>query len=166
MNPLCNPDINYRRGWFFITFQVAHNKTVFGVVADRKLTHNALGRMVDENLRKLGTIFAELIIDTAIVMPNHVHAVVKIDSAKRDLSYFVGRFKSFIANQYQKMVQAGACVDIGPSLWLGATMMEGSGRGATIERQGSSEGALDDGRGSNLYRGRWASVPTSASPCR
>lgn len=119
MNPLRNPNINYRKGWFFITFQVAHNKTVFGVVADRKLTLNALGRMVDENLRNLGTVFPELFIDTSMVMPNHVHAVVKIDSAEHDLSWFVGRFKSFTANQYQKMVKAGECVDIGPSLWQG-----------------------------------------------
>lgn len=46
MNPLRNPNANYREGCFFVTFQVAHNKTVFGVVADKKLALNALGRMV------------------------------------------------------------------------------------------------------------------------
>ncbi len=120
MNPLRNQNINYRKGWFFVTFQVAHNKTALGVVADKKLTLNALGRMVDENLRKLGALFPELVIDTAIVMPNHVHFVVKIESAEHDLSWFIGRFKSFTANQYQKMAKAGECVDIGPSLWQGS----------------------------------------------
>ena len=119
MNPLRNPNINYRKGWFFITFQVAHNKTVFGVVADKKLILNALGRMVDENLRNLGRIFKELYIDTVMVMPNHIHAVIKIESDKNDLSYYVGRFKSFTANRYQLMAKAGECVDIGPSLWQG-----------------------------------------------
>lgn len=29
MNPLRNPNINYFKGWFFVTFQVAMNKSVF-----------------------------------------------------------------------------------------------------------------------------------------
>ena len=117
MNPLRNANINYFNGWFFVTFQVAKNKTVFGVIDGKRLVHNALGRMVDENLRKLGDIFKELYIDTCVVMPNHVHVVVKITSTDKDLTYFIGRFKSFTTNQYHKMVKAGECIDIGPRLW-------------------------------------------------
>ena len=119
MNPLRNPNINYLRGWFFVTFQVAMNKSVFGVISDKKLILNALGEMVRENLLGLGRIFPELHIDTAMVMPNHVHVVLKIDSHddKKDLAYFIGRFKSFTTNQYHKMLKTGACVDVGPRLW-------------------------------------------------
>ena len=31
MNPLRNPNINYFKGWFFVTMQVARNQSVFGV---------------------------------------------------------------------------------------------------------------------------------------
>ena len=31
MNPLRNPNINYFKGWFFVTMQVAKNQLVFGV---------------------------------------------------------------------------------------------------------------------------------------
>ena len=119
MNPLRNPNINYFKGWFFVTFQVAMNKSVFGVISDKKLILNALGEMVRENLLGLGRIFAELYIDTAMVMPNHVHVVLKIDShdEKKDLAYFIGRFKSFTTNQYHKLVKAGECVDLGTRLW-------------------------------------------------
>ena len=119
VNPLRNPNINYFKGWFFVTFQVAMNKSVFGVISDKKLILNALGEMVRENLLGLGRIFAELYIDTAMVMPNHVHVVLKIDShdEKKDLTYFIGRFKSFTTNQYHKLVKAGECVDLGPRLW-------------------------------------------------
>ena len=119
MNPLRNPNINYFKGWFFVTFQVAMNKSVFGVISDEKLILNALGEMVRENLLALGRIFGELYIDTAMVMPNHVHVVLKIDShdEKKDLPYFIGRFKSFTTNQYHKLVTAGECVDLGPRLW-------------------------------------------------
>ena len=64
MNPLRNPNINYRKGWFFVTFQVARNKTVFGVVADKKLTLNALGCMVHENLLEHGSLVAFVASDT------------------------------------------------------------------------------------------------------
>ena len=80
MNPLRNDNINYFNGWFFVTFQVAMNKTVFGVIDGKRLVHNALGRMVDENLRGLGGIFKEIYVDTCVVMPNHVHAVVRVTS--------------------------------------------------------------------------------------
>ena len=95
------------------------NKTVFGVIADKKLILNALGEMVRENLLGLGRIFPELYIDTAMVMPNHVHVVLKIDShdEKKDLTYYIGRFKSFTTNQYHKLVKAGECVDLGSRLW-------------------------------------------------
>ena len=35
----------------------------------------------------------------------------------KDLTYFIGRFKSFTTNQYHKMVKAGECVDVGTRLW-------------------------------------------------
>ena len=119
MNPLRNTNINYFKGWFFVTFQVAMNKSVFGVISDKKLILNALGEMVRENLLGLGRIFTELYIDTAMVMPNHVHVVLKIDSrdGRKDLAYFIGRFKSFTTNQYHKFVKAGECVDLGSRLW-------------------------------------------------
>ena len=119
VNPLRNPNINYFKGWFFVTFQVAMNKSVFGVISDKKLILNALGEMVRENLLGLGRIFPEFYIDTAMVMPNHVHVVLKIDShdEKKDLTYFIGRFKSFTTNQYHKLMKAGECVDLGSRLW-------------------------------------------------
>ena len=150
MNPLRNANINYFNGWFFVTFQVAMNKTVFGVIDGKKLIHNALGRMVSENLCRLGEIFKEIYVDACVVMPNHVHAVIRITPSPpspqrarghdiigarghdiigaqrargheiiegKDLTYFIGRFKSFTTNQYHKMVKAGECVDIGTRLW-------------------------------------------------
>lgn len=119
MNPLRNSNINYCQGWFFVTIQVAMNKSIFGVVSDKRLILNALGEAIKQNLSQLGNIFPELYIDAFVVMPNHLHAVIKIDShnKSRDLSYFLGRFKSFTANLYHRMVRENACVDIGASLW-------------------------------------------------
>ena len=37
MCPLRKPNINYFRGWFFVTMQVAKNQSVFGLIGDRLL---------------------------------------------------------------------------------------------------------------------------------
>ena len=37
MNLLRNPNINYFKGWFFVTMQVAKNPSVFGAIGDRLL---------------------------------------------------------------------------------------------------------------------------------
>ena len=48
-NPLRNPNINYSDGWFFVTMQVAQNKTMFGAIADGRCELNALGEQIGFN---------------------------------------------------------------------------------------------------------------------
>lgn len=45
-NPLRNPHIDYERGWFSVTVQVAHNKSLFGAIVGEKCELNALGLAV------------------------------------------------------------------------------------------------------------------------
>ena len=47
-NQLRNPNIDYERGWFSVTFQVAHNKSVFGAIVGEECELNALGLVVHE----------------------------------------------------------------------------------------------------------------------
>ncbi len=44
---LRNANINYRNGWFFVTFQVAHNKSIFGAIVGERCELNELGRQVE-----------------------------------------------------------------------------------------------------------------------
>ena len=41
-NPLRNPNIDYERGWFSVTVQVAYNKSVFGAIVGEECELNAL----------------------------------------------------------------------------------------------------------------------------
>ncbi len=41
---LRNANINYRNGWFFVTCQVAHNKSIFGAIVGERCELNELGR--------------------------------------------------------------------------------------------------------------------------
>lgn len=118
---LRNDNIDYARGWFFVTTQVAHNKSAFGVIAGGKCELNELGRRVEERWRDLFRHRAELWCDEFVVMPNHFHAVLKIhhhdDNRIPHLSRAMQIFKSIAAHEYLALLKAGKCPDIGGQLW-------------------------------------------------
>ena len=129
---LRNANINYSRGTFFVTMQAAFNKTIFGAIVGEKCVLNELGEAIAACLRALGERYAGVEIDEFVVMPNHVHFIIKIGVAslrarptkagvdghsKIDLGFVVGRFKSWISKVYRDMVAEGKAVDVGATPW-------------------------------------------------
>ncbi len=131
---LRNANINYSRGTFFVTVQAAFNKTIFGAIVGEKCVLNELGQAVAESLASLGERYAGVEMDEFVVMPNHVHFIVKIGVAGLrarkegaeaeprhpelpDLGFVVGRFKSWIVKVYRDMVVQGRAVDVGATPW-------------------------------------------------
>ena len=141
---LRDANINYSRGTFFVTTQAASNKTIFGAIVGEKCVLNELGEAVAASLRSLGERYAGVGIDEFVVMPNHVHFIVKVgkagaepchpnttraeprhtdmaaDAARHpdhNLGYVVGRFKSWVSKVYRDMVAAGRAVDVGATPW-------------------------------------------------
>ncbi len=124
---LRNKNINYKRGTFFVTIQAAFNKTIFGAIAGTKCVLNELGLAVEASLRSLGERYPGVEMDEFVVMPNHVHFIVKIGVAglgacdekagHPDLGYVVGRFKSWISKVYRDMLAEGKAIDVGSTPW-------------------------------------------------
>ena len=129
---LRNANINYSRGTFFVTMQAAFNKTIFGAIVGEKCVLNELGGAVEASLKSLGERYAGVEIDEFVVMPNHVHFLIKIGVAslcarpkktgvdghsKIDLGFVIGRFKSWISKLYRDMVAEGKAVDVGATPW-------------------------------------------------
>jgi len=129
---LRNANINYSRGTFFVTMQAAFNKTIFGAIVGEKCVLNELGEAIVACLRALGERYAGVEIDEFVVMPNHVHFIIKIGvvslrarpekagvdgHSKIDLGFVVGRFKSWISKVYRDMVAEGKAVDVGATPW-------------------------------------------------
>ena len=123
-NPLRNPAINYSAGWFFVTAQVAHNKSQFGVIAGGRCELNELGHRVSACWEGLFERHPEAWRDACVVMPNHFHAVIRIHDRPTNkpnhLAYLLQGFKSFTTHEYHAMARAGRCPDIGPRLWQGS----------------------------------------------
>ena len=118
---LRNVAINYRNGWFFVTSQVAHNKSIFGVIVGERCELNALGREVEKYWRELPTKYPELELFDFVVMPNHFHAIVRIHyrptNREHHLGFLMSRFKGGTGYIYGKFKKAGLVEDIGDHLW-------------------------------------------------
>ena len=76
---LRNGNINYRFGWFFVTFQVAGNKSELGAIVGESCVLNALGKAVQSLIETLPKFNPEVFVDSFVVMPNHVHLIIKIE---------------------------------------------------------------------------------------
>ena len=118
---LRNANINYRNGWFFVTWQTAHNKSIFGAIVGDRCELNELGRRVEEYWREMPAKYPELELDEFVVMPNHFHAIVRIrfrtTNKEHHLGFRLGRFKGGTGYIYGKMRRAGEVDDIGDHLW-------------------------------------------------
>lgn len=118
---LRNANINYRNGWFFVTSQVAHNKSILGAIVGEECVLNSLGKKVREYWLLLPAKYPELTLDEFVVMPNHFHAIVKIEyrSTNREhhLGFLMSRFKGGTGYIYGKMRREGLVADIGEHLW-------------------------------------------------
>ena len=79
---LRNANINYSRGTFFVTMQAVFNKTIFGAIVGEKCVLNELGEAIAACLRALGERYDGVEINEYVVMPNHIHFIIKIACAK------------------------------------------------------------------------------------
>ena len=73
---LRSPFIDYFHGWFFVTFQVAHNKSALGAIVGDKCILNALGKAVRDAWQSQPAHAPGLELFDFQVMPNHFHALV------------------------------------------------------------------------------------------
>ena len=118
---LRNAAINYRNGWFFVTCQVARNKSIFGAIVGERCVLNDFGRQVEAYWRELPAKYPELELDEFVLMPNHFHAIMRIrylpTNKEQRLGFLMSRFKGGTGYIYGKLRRAGAVEDIGDHLW-------------------------------------------------
>ncbi len=78
---------NYREGMYFITICTHQQKTHFGRIiprpglAENQLVLTEMGRYVEENLQQITSHYPYAEIPVFVIMPNHLHFIIIIDSA-------------------------------------------------------------------------------------
>ena len=87
-------DSHRLKGWsycmngnYYITIDAFENRCWFGEVVDNEMILNAFGKIVKEEWLKSFQMREELFLDCWVLMPNHLHAIVKIDSPFGDVVF-------------------------------------------------------------------------------
>lgn len=85
------------RGWYFVTICSQHRACIFGEVVAGEMQLSPAGGIAESELRGLHLHYDNVQVDSLVVMPNHVHAIVMIDgdhcfspNAKPSLSFSAG----------------------------------------------------------------------------
>ena len=74
------------KGWYFVTINTHEGKPFFGVVVNGRMVLNEAGRVAGEEWRKSATLRKGLVLDEFVVMPNHVHGLVRLEGQGLDAS--------------------------------------------------------------------------------
>ena len=71
---------NYEGGIYFITLCTAGRIHYFGEIADGKMELSEIGVVAERNITRISLHYPDAEIPLFVIMPNHIHAVVCIDS--------------------------------------------------------------------------------------
>ncbi len=78
-------------GWYFVTICVQDMRPVFGTVVNGRMVLNATGQMAREMWVAVEKFHPEYHLDEFVVMPNHVHGLVRIEGRRDGLPLPGGR---------------------------------------------------------------------------
>lgn len=66
-------------GLYFITINTVHHECLFGSIVDKEMHLSAYGQIVAEEWNKSFEIRTGLFCDAFVIMPNHIHAILRIE---------------------------------------------------------------------------------------
>jgi REP element-mobilizing transposase RayT len=76
---------NYsNEGSYFITICAADRKLILGEIYNKEMHLSPIGEIVYEEWNKSFEIRTELFCDIFVIMPNHIHAILRIEKSCRD----------------------------------------------------------------------------------
>jgi len=74
-------DYDYsRNGFYFVTICTKNRKEYFGEINDEKMVLNEYGEIAEKLWLEIPNHFEDVKLDEYIIMPNHVHGIIIIDS--------------------------------------------------------------------------------------
>ena len=86
-------------GYYFVTICTHEKKCIFGKPNDL----NELGIIVLQGILKIPEHYPQVAIDKFVVMPNHVHLLIYLESGNADLKTVIGSWKAHITREIRKI---------------------------------------------------------------
>jgi putative transposase len=95
---------SYRKpGAYFVTFATREMTPFFGEVIERKMHLNELGAVAEEEWRKTAQMRPGIELDEFVVMPNHIHAIIRIkDWGAGKLGEIIAGYKAAVSSRILK----------------------------------------------------------------
>ena len=76
-------EFDYSSGnWYYVTICTHNFRFVFGEVIKSRMTLNSYGNIAEENWNYLTQQFTNVELDEFVVMPNHIHGIIIINSRR------------------------------------------------------------------------------------
>lgn len=108
-----NPHLSHydysQNGCYFITLCTEKRKMLLGRISAGMMEMSFLGELADKELSVLGRFFEDIAISEKVIMPNHIHFIVRILQSGSHSPLSIGRF----VNLYKGRVSRKA----GYALW-------------------------------------------------
>ena len=100
--------------WYYVTINTKEHKEYFGRVENEIMVLNEIGKTADIYWKQIPIHFANVELDYFVVMPNHIHGIVIINTLvetghapslrnKPTLSNIIGSFKSAVAKRVHEL---------------------------------------------------------------
>ncbi|AFY93881.1 transposase [Chamaesiphon minutus] len=112
-----NPDFHHRQsirlngydylrsGAYFITICTDEREYLFGDIVNEEIELNTLGDIARSHWQQLSQHHPNIIMDESIVMPNHLHGIIVLESSTgstKSISEIIRGFKTFSAKAINK----------------------------------------------------------------
>lgn len=127
-------------GYYFITICTQNSNNLFGEIADNKMVLNKAGQMIERWVKELEIKFMNMKVDKFIIMPNHFHIIITIESTEHEgghidpplqlnvgvdlcvnpspsLSHIIQWFKTMTTNDYIKGVKDNVYPPFDKRIW-------------------------------------------------
>ena len=72
--------IDYNEGMYFVTICTRQRRHYFGKISNEKMELSCIGELVYAELENANRRYAHITIPQFVVMPNHIHAIIVVDS--------------------------------------------------------------------------------------
>lgn len=81
------PHYDYSQdGYYFVTINTDKGKYLFGSVVNKQIELSNLGKIINENWKKIPNYYPNIKLDIFQVMPNHIHGIIIINSVGAGLA--------------------------------------------------------------------------------
>jgi putative transposase len=112
-----NPDFHHRQsirlkgydystsGAYFITICTHEREYLFGDIVNETIELNSIGEIARTYWQKLAQHHPNIIVDESIVMPNHLHGIICLESSidtTKSIAEIIRGFKTFSAKAINK----------------------------------------------------------------